>query len=156
MKGDSVDMSEVFTAQVRALQAMYPEAHEALVNWGRWSRDRRGIFPAEGRTHIWDAFDRAEWDRTGYGDQEADEQRLEVGDRKAERLEEEYDEKAGFDLDERIHSPGGLPDYLRLVIRAAYVTRETPEDQFPNMCGCTPQAFMERLEMCLAFTGRFV
>src|SRR5688572_19740637 len=104
MKRD-VNEAEIEREMVRAIQAMYPAEHQALENWGKWSRDRRGIFPAENPppSPVYDTFSREEWDKQGYGEAAKDavsDQRLEASDRKAERAEDEpYDEKAGYELD---------------------------------------------------------
>ena len=150
-----MDLSEVFTAQVRGLQAIYPEAHEALKNWAAWSRDRSGIFPA-GITapSLWDQFKRDENEDWG---EEQPQVQVPEAPVKAEAAEKQpYDERAGVILDERIHGPGGLPEYQRLVLKVAYVSTALPEDQFPRACGCPPHAFTERLEAALRFVGRFV
>lgn len=156
----NVDMSEVFTARVRGLQAIYPEAHAALKNWGLWCLDLRGVFPGDIKPpRTYDVFDRGEWDRDGYGDEVgsiAPPERLRADDRKAERAEDlPHDPKTAFALDERLHAPGGLPVEIRATIRWAYASREIPENQYPGLAGCGPDAFCERLEAALQFAGRF-
>jgi hypothetical protein len=49
-----VDEAELERIEVRAIQGLYPEAHQALTNLGRWWRDRRGIFPTQARPGMWD------------------------------------------------------------------------------------------------------
>lgn len=148
---------DIFTAQVRALQAIYPQAHAALVNWGRWSRDRAGIFPPDIKPpSIWEKADPSK-----FGDFAEDGEQglgvVEQAETKAERIEAEpYDEKAGTILDERIHAPGGLSCEIRRAIRVAYVSRETMESQFPDYCGTTQDGYRERLETALLFVSRFV
>ena len=161
MKRDIAD-AEITRARIRALQGVYPRAHSALENWGAWSRDRHGIFPPENPppSPVYAAIDRSEWDRDGYGEveeQHVSEARMEAEDRKSERADrEEYDEKAGYDLDARINDRSLLPTYLAQLLAVAYArTRETPEDQLPRLAGCTEDTFCERLEACLRFVGRF-
>jgi len=141
--------------RIRALQGMNEPAHLALVNWGRWSRDRHGIFPP-GITPpgLWN---QALPSKFGDFADEEEGQRVEVQEpAKAEAAEKEpYDEKAGTVLDERVHHPS-FPQYLRDILKVAYVTREVPEDQFPRLIGCTEDSFCERLEACLKYVGRFV
>ena len=154
--------AEITRARIRALQALYPNAHATLENWGAWSRDRHGIFPPENPppSPVYAVIDRSEWDRDGYGEveeQRVSEARMEAEDRKSERAErEEYDERLGTLLDERINDRALMPLYLREAVKVAYVSREVPEDQFPRLAGCTEDAFCERLEACLRFAGRFV
>lgn len=157
MKRD-IEAGEIFSARVRGLQAIYPEAHQALVNWGSWSRDRAGIFPPG-------IIPPGLWNEavpSKFGDfaDASDLERVEVVEQteaKAEAAEKEpYDEKQGALLDERIHGLGGLAVYQREALRVAYVTREVPEDQFARLSGCTEDAFCERLEACLMFVRRFI
>ena len=146
--------SEIACARIRALQAMYPDAHEALRNWGAWSRDRYQIGPRDAQPGIWDE---AVVSKFGDFADESDTPAI-VGDTKpakAERADrEEYDEKAGAELDERIHNSPDFPAYQRDILRIAYVSRETPEDQFPRHAGCSEDTFCERLEGCLWFVER--
>lgn len=146
---------DVFSARLRGLQAIYNSSHAALVNWGRWSRDRYKIFPRVAAPSLWDQFKRDENDE--YGEVTPD---IEVSDEapvKAEAAEmEEYSERDGTLLDERLHGPGGLCCELRYALRAAYVTREVPDEQFPRLAGCSEDAFLERMESSLMFVQRFV
>lgn len=146
------DWHEVTTARIRGLQAIYADSHGALQNWGAWSRDRRGIFPTMTPPAIWSQFKRSEIDDYGEEQPEAPT----TAPVKAEAAERQpYQELAALVLDERLHAPGGLPQYVRHVIRIAYVSAELPEYQFPAICGCTLDAFCERLEAALQFVGRF-
>lgn len=163
MKRDDIDQSEIERHLVREVQGMYPKEHQALENWGRWSRDLRGVYPADIKpSRIYSEANREDWDKDGYGDvalTDEMKERLLAGDRKAERPEEEpHDPKTAAALDERIHGQGGLPDYLRSILRTAYVTREVPEHQFHKLCNppCMPATFRERLEDCLIWTGRLI
>ena len=157
MNMNEIDAREILVLRIRGIQEQHAKAHAALVNWGAWSRDRAGLFPSDGRVGIWDAFSRTEWDRDGYGDQVAEESRLEADDRRAERADKEpYDELQGYVLDQRMHGPGGLPSLVRVALRTAYVSREIPEFQFPKLSGCSSDdSFCERLESALVFVGRF-
>ncbi len=157
MKRDLQD-SEIIRARIRALQAIYYTEHSALCNWAKWSRDRAGIFPP-GVTPptMW-----AEALVSKFGDF-ADEKDMdgreivEQTEAKAERADrEEYDERAGEDLDQRIHNAHDFPAYQRDILKIAYVSREVPEDQFPRLAGCTEDTFCERLEGCLRFVSRHV
>lgn len=148
----------ILVGRIRNLQATYESEHAALVNWGHWSADRRGIFPTQAPPGIWDEFKRDENEAYGeVAEDELPELTDEAKTRKAEHLPTpEYDERKAVELDERIHGHGGLPVDFRHALRAAYVTREIPEHQFPREAGCTDDAFCERLESCLLFVGRFV
>lgn len=150
-------VDSVFTAQIRALQGIYPEAHRALINWGAWSRDLRNVYPPgvvvspTWREALPSKFgDFADEDEEGVGRNDH------VEPAKAEALEREpYDELAGRNLDERMHGPGGLSVEVRVAMRVAYLSRETPEEQFPRHAGCNHDAFRERLETALRFVMRF-
>lgn len=149
-----MDLSEVFTAQVRGLQAIHAEAHRALLNWGLWSRDRRGMSPTLQPSSTWDEFKRSEVD--DYGEEAAAPIILTVPAKPEYPELPPYDEKAAIELDERLHGPGGLALELRRVLQMAYVTREIPETQFARLTGCPEHAFRERLETGLLFVARFV
>ena len=157
MKRD-VDAAEIEREMVRAIQAMYPAEHQALENWGRYSRDRDdrpawivspGIY-SEAPTSKWEIEDEG-----GYAVRIEYSSPPERGDR---REPEPYDEKAALDLCERMHSAGGLPDYLRDVVRVAYYERHVREDELHDFCkpACEPSTFRERLEDCLIFVRRFL
>lgn len=145
----------ILIGRIRGLQAAHREAHAALTNWGHWSADRRGIFPVLKPPSVWDQFKRDE--RDDYGEEQAAAVSAEKQKPKAEGIPRpEYNERQAVDLDERIHHPGGLATEMRYTLRAAYVTKEVPEHQFPRMVGCSDDAFCERLEACLSFVARFV
>ena len=147
---------DIFAEQVRALQAMYPKAHAALANWASWSRDRHKVYPPGVTANpMWESFKRDE--NEDYGEQhEIPAERLAQTDIKVEAHErEDYDEKAGAILDERMHSPGGLGVDIRRALKVAYVSRYLLEAQFPKAAGCSEDAFRERLEAALLFASRF-
>jgi hypothetical protein len=149
------DLDTFYAERIRALQNDYPEAHAALLNWARWSRDcppiGRGIAPPA----LWDQFKADENEEYG-GNHEIPAERLAQADAKAEAPEKEpYNEKEAALLDDRIHGPGGLPVYLKELLRIAYVSRAVHESQFPHKYGCSEDAFRERLEEALRFVGRF-
>ena len=148
---------DLFPLRIRDLQSRYPREHQALVNWGAWSRDRRGIFPPEiVPPKVWDQFKRDENESWG----EKDDATVVVESAepdKAERAEEEpYNELHGLQLDERLHGYGGLSEAIRGALKAAYVRRDIHESQYARAAGCGQDAFCERLEAGLVFVGRFV
>lgn len=149
-----MDLSEVFVAQVRGLQSIYAEAHAALLNWGAWSLDRRGIGPVEVVTPGYNRDYRSTPEEYGAEPTQAPEAPAERADPIEHRP---YDALAAHILDERLHSPGGPNVEQRRAIKIAYCSRSVPEYQFPTFPGCTSQAaFLERLEAGLRFAGRFV
>lgn len=151
VQGVKVD-PDLARIRIRGLQGIYEKEHRALVEWGLWSLDRRGIFPTLKPPSVWDQFKRSEVEAWG----DAPENH-EGPAEKAELLPRVgYNERMGLMIDERIHGVGGLPDYVRLAMRVAYVTREVPEDQFPRLAGCSLDAYCERLEHALRFVGRFL
>ena len=143
---------DTFSAEVRAIQGLYPEAHQALANWGRWSMDRYMIGPKDARPS-WTKNYRASPEE--YGEDIPEEQRTQA-ERRAEGPEREpYDEKAATILSDRLEGPGGLSIEIRRAIRATYCTT-LPENQLPREAGCLPDHFKERLSFALSFVGRFV
>lgn len=130
---DRVDPREVFIAQVRALQSIYPAAHAALKNWGSWSRELHGVFPSVAHPG---------WTEFYVAPQEWGEEPLALAPlpvpqqhvRPEREKEARADEKAGMELDARIHDDD-FPVVWRNVLAAAYVTVEVPEDQFPALAG---------------------
>lgn len=145
----------MLVGRIRGLQSIHHAAHQALVNWGHWSADRRGIFPTMAPPVMWTQFKPDE--REDYGEEQAPAVTSEAKEAKAEAAPRaEYDEKSAVALDERLHGHGGLPVDMRIALRVAYVSREVPEEQFPRFAGCGEDAFCERLENCLLFVGRFM
>lgn len=140
---------DLFSLRVRGLQGIYSEAHQALINWGCWSRDRAGIFPADARPSVWDQFKADENEAWGDVPEES-----KGPAEKAERAEEDpYNELQGLILDERINSPLLCRDVSRALV-VAYVWT-IPEYQMPARAGCLPDHFCERLEAGLRFAARF-
>jgi hypothetical protein len=159
MREDAVAESALITQAIRDLQDRFSKEHQALVNWSKWSRDRRGIYPA-GITApaIYDQAPTSKWEFEE-PDYDAYHRIHMVAAEKGDKVEEEeYDEKTAVVLDERIHGPGGLSEAHRSALEVAYVARYIPEDQMHRKCSppCQPHGFRERLEECLRFVGRFV
>ena len=151
-----MDLSDLFPELVRAKQAIHQAGHLLLVNWGLWSRDRAGIFPhGVAPPHTWDEACGGLPD--GYATEGEGQQTAILEPAKAEAPEDDpYDELRGLILDERIHSPGGPNQSVREALRIAYVRRGIHEIHYPRAAGCTPDAFLERLESGLMFAGRWV
>ena len=159
MKRDDIDLavSALICERIRALRDHYPKADDALENWGRYSRDRDDR-PAWIVSPSWPhQVDSSKWDiedEGGYATRIEYAHPPERGDR-AEP--EPYDEGRARDLCDRMHRPGGLPDYLLDVVKVVYYKRPAREDQMHQFCSppCPPDAFRERLETCLQFVARF-
>jgi hypothetical protein len=151
-----MDQSEIFPIRVRSLQADFPQAHQALVEWGSWSRDRKGMAPPPIQPpRIWDEFKPDE--NESYGEVTEETTIVEQTEVKAERAEDDpYDELQGTILDERMHSPGGLAMEVRNALKVAYVHRYVLEANYPRQAGCSQDAFLERLEAGLRFAQRFL
>ena len=155
---DAIAESALIAEGIRSLQAEHYRAHEALENWGRYSRDRDDkpagvISPA-----IYGAAPTSKWDHDAVGDAP---QRIEYAypPEKGDRAEPEpYEEGAARDLCERMHGPGGLPEYLRDVVKVVYYHRPAREDRMHEFCSppCQASTFKERLGECLRYVGRFV
>jgi hypothetical protein len=142
---------DVLTAEIRAIQGMYPASHAALTNWGAWCRDRC-VGPRMARQHLLDQHD---GDVEGYGEEDA---QIETSaPAKMERPQETYDEKSALILDERIHSAGGLSVEVRRALRVAYVDGGPVEAKWPVYAGCAvPGHLLERLDVALKFVRRFL
>ena len=145
------DQFDLVTAQIRALQGIYQEPHDAYENWGAWCRDRC-IGPRMARQHLLDQHD---GDTEGYGEEGVP---IETqAPAKMERPQETYDEKSAAILDERIHSPGGLSVEVRRALRAAYVDGGPVEAKWYVYAGCAvPGHLLERLETAYKFARRFL
>lgn len=152
------EAAELFTAEVRALQGIYPDGHKRLRNWGAWSRDRSGIFPTLSPPGLWaeaicSKFD----DFADEGDlKKAEEDKryvTQTGDGKSERAETEpYDEKEANELDDFLHKR--FPWNVRKCLMVAYVTLELPENQFPHHACCTHPTFLANLSLVLSEVER--
>jgi hypothetical protein len=164
VKRDDIDFDEIERHLIRELQGEHGKAHQALLNWAKWSRDRRGIFPSPNPppSAIYDTFKRDEWDKEGYGEiVEVSEERLAQGDIKADKQEvEPYDETAGTVLDERIHTQ--IAEYLRHAAKAAYLSPPSVREdrfhlEFRRISGISAShsQFREYLGQLLAMVGRF-
>jgi hypothetical protein len=151
-----MDQSDAFPIRIRLLQADFQKAHAALINWGLWSRDRRGIFPVQiTPPRVWDEFKPDE--NEAYGEITEDTQVVEQSETKAERAEDDpYDELQGTITDERLHGYGGPSQTIREALRIAYVRRDIHEGQYARAAGCVHDQFIERLEAGLRFMARFV
>lgn len=143
------DWRGLFAAQVRALQAIYPKAHESMLNWAIWSRDL-GHIP--GKTNsiedgrgIWDMAAPSTWDDWG------DEQELPPLPEemvRADRVERPpHDIKRGQETDATIHDDD-FPAVWRKVLKAAYYFR-IPEYQYPQACRLDPDNYLRFLEGAL-------
>ena len=160
MKRD-IESDQIEREMVRALQAMYPESHQALTNWGKWIADCRGIKPAGiVSPGYWQDAPTSKWehDETDTGPMF----RVELGPiEKGDRPEEEpYNQGKAETLHDRMFLHGGLPEYLKSVVEVSYGPRHRnmEEDQFHAYCvpSCLPETFRQRLEDVLIFVGRFV
>lgn len=142
-----VDLSLIFTAEVRAIQGLYPLGHSKLRNWGAWSRDRSGIFPSLSPPGLWEQCVVSKFG--DFADARDEPDRVEPEEpAKAERAETEpYDEKSAEELDELLHRE--FPYKIRKCLLVAYVTVSVPEGQFPALSCCTHADFLARLAQVL-------
>jgi hypothetical protein len=153
-----LDMAAIESQRIRDLQGRFHAEHLALLNWGIWSRDVRGIYPSIARCLIFDNF--IHDDTEGWGDcsnEGNDRSQIENTPAKAERSEEEpYDEKSALELNDRINAPQ-LSECLKRVLRTAYVDGGSAEHRWYVYADCsTPDAFLERLEASLNYVRRWV
>ena len=156
----------LFTERVRSLLESRQKEYAELVNWGVWCRDDpqrpQGIRPPK----VWDQVKHDETEE--WGDKDDAEVVAESDEpAKAEAREKKhYNAARAAQLDERMHGPGGLPDYIRLVLRVVFVY-QSHEAQYVREArslewrwqvenaGCTQDALLERLAEGLKFVGRF-
>ena len=141
-----VNHEDLFTAQVRALQAIYGPAHQALLNWAAWAHDLGKHPTALAAPAVWDLAPRSQW-----GDWADEQEKVEHSDAgKAEAAEkEEYDERLAEATNKTLH-PGNdsFPAVYRRVIRIAYYWR-IPEYQLPTQCRMDHDNFLRFLEGAL-------
>ncbi len=133
---------DLFTAQVRALQTIYPQAHQDLLNWAAWAHDLGKHPTALSAPSVWDLAPRAQWD--DWAD-EQETQHIEPG--KAEGPEKEaYDERRAEATNKTLH-PGNdsFPAVYRRVIKITYYYR-IPEYQLPSNCRMDHDNFLRFLE----------
>lgn len=155
-----VDWREVFAGEIRSVQAAYPQAHQALKNWGRWSRELHDI---PGLTNdlkapgLYEGADRKNWEfaqdgETGIDTPEAIAKRCAADKRvKRERADDlKADDKLGHELDLLIHDYQNFAAIWRVVLKAAYCSREIPEYQFPNEAKLRHEPFLTFLDGALA------
>lgn len=154
MPKETIDWREVFNAEVRAIQSLYPKAHEALRNWGLWSRERGGIFPALAKPG-WTEFYQAGREEVTE-EHETEVERVEQLEVKAEGPELPHsDERLGEEVDIRIHALH-FPTIWRRVLKAAYVTAEIPEYECPREARVGHQGYLVFLSSALDFMDRQV
>jgi hypothetical protein len=133
---EDVPYEWIFAGQVREIQAAFPEAHKALVQWGIWSRQRGGIFPTISSPSLWDLAKPG--DPSDWVEPPAEVERVEQTEVKAEAANDEpCDEKTAEASDVLIHDQD-FPTVWRRCLAAAYVTREVPEHLFPREASRTP------------------
>lgn len=153
---DEVDFE---TLRIRQLQADHEDAHRAMLNWGRWAGDRRGVFPGSNpKCSLGPFFKPQAGEVYGEGDVNARPEKVTPLEpfRGQPRERIPYDAKAAVILDERLC--GGLISLeVMWAIRTAYVSREIPENQFYALSNCsTPDQFLERLGTALRYVRRFL
>ena len=156
-RDDYIAESALICESIRNLQATHIRGHEALDNWGRYSRDRDDKPSGVTSPAIYGAAPSSKWEHDAVGEAP---QRIEylTPPEKGDRSEPEpYHEGKARDLCERMHSPGGLAEYVRDVARVVYCQRPAREDRMHEYCvpACTPDAFRERLAEALRFAARF-
>lgn len=143
-----------FTLRVREIQSNHPHAHQALVNWGLWSRERGGIFPTLALTALWDMAQPG--DPNDWAEPPEEIERVEQAEVKAEAANEPMaNEKQAAELDAFIHD-AEFPAIWRKCLAAAYF-RRVPEYQLPREATSLPphrgrigdETFLEQLSRAL-------
>jgi hypothetical protein len=151
----------VFTGQVREIQARYPNAHASLLNWARWTREIKGIYPG---LEVWRGWNMGkpiegkEIDGShGANDEDiANRKRSEpLKEVKADPLDDGVPslERSAIELDATL-TCSDFPPIWRKTIKAAYCYKRVPvaEHQYPIEAGITnPDDFLAIYDACLAF-----
>ena len=153
-----VDWREVYAGQVREIQARYTHAHAALLNWARWTREIKGIYPCLAPCHIWTMGKPDEGhageDDHGAGDTTHRKRSEPLTEVKSDPLDEEESlERIAVELDVRL-THADFPTTWRMVIKAAYCYKRVPiaEHQYPHEAGFSnPNDFLTVYDACLAF-----
>lgn len=152
-----LDFEAIFVNRVRDLQGRHSAAHVGLVNWGKWSNDRGGIYPPDiVPPRLWNEYQSSKWTADEIDEEAGRAEQHEPA--KAERAEREpYDELSGRSLDARINERGVLPEFVKDALVIAYGARGyLPEGRYTTQAACSHDAFLERLEAGLKFVARFV
>jgi hypothetical protein len=152
---EEIPYEQVFAGQVREIQGHYPQAHQAMVNWGNWSR-RLNLKPFLCRPALWNMVkaDREEWGEEQPEEQEErkrSEPLLEVG--RDPNDQPKPDDKLGYAIDILIHSQD-FAAVWRVVLKAAYFTREIPEYQMPREADVGFDSFILFLDGALGHIQR--
>jgi hypothetical protein len=142
-----IDWRDLLTGHIRGIQDAYPQAHEALKDWGLWSSYRFGIYPRMARSVIWnmgkqDHRDYADENDTGAltPEQKAAHAAAQ-GEGKAEgpaRIP--FSERVAVEVDIRLHKDD-FPAIWRRCLKTAYVHR-FPEYQWPSRARCGQTGFL--------------
>lgn len=144
---NEIDWRDVLTGEIRAIQSYYPQAHEALKDWGLWSRWRLSLYPRLARSSIWHLGPSPKQeDFADDGEQGAGVvPQLEV---KAEAAPvERFSERLAVEIDIRVHQDN-FPPIWRRCVKAGYVYR-LPEYQWPQNARCGNQGFVMFLDAAL-------
>lgn len=144
-----IDLFAVYAAEVRGIQDRYPKAHEALKNWGAWSRSSTKDKPRVSCPAIWREAKQSEFD--DYAEEgEQGEGIVDQVEVKAEPAQyESFNERFGEEIDVRIHRDIDFPPIWRRCLRAAYVERLL-EHQFPREARVGPSGYLVFLDGSLA------
>lgn len=130
-----IDWRDVYTGRVRAIEELYGQIHEDLLEWGRWGRER---FPGRPRLML-----SGVWTLPGETDPNRDPEAAPTAKMPP------FDELLIFALDTRINSDS-FPSIWVNVLKANYV-RRIPEYQRPHEAKMGQENFIEQLSNALDF-----
>lgn len=146
-----VDWRDVYAGRVRAIEALYGEVHEDMLEWGRWGRER---FPGKPRLML-----SGVWVMAGEPDPDRDPNAPPV------HRAPPFDELRVISLDARINAYG-FPSLWVGVLKANYIPPKLkhssalhvlPEYQRPaavmyqDKRGMDPETYIEQLSNALDF-----
>lgn len=152
------DAQQLFADQVREIQERYPRAHALLLNWAKWSRETRGIFP---RVEVWSGWSMGlpieEWGAAGaHGVEDTTRRKRSepLKDVKPDPVDEGQSlERQAIELD-IVLTCSDFPSVWRQVVKAAYCYKRVPleEHAYPQEAGITnPDDFLAMFEACLEY-----
>lgn len=138
---EEIDWQGVFAGRVRAIEDLYADTHQELLEWGRWGRDR---FPGRPRLML-----SGIWTLPGETDPDRDPEAAPVN-RPAK-----IDERMVIALDASINAPD-FPAIWQKVLVVNYIPPKfcmhiIPEYQRPNAARMGSENFIEQLSNVLDF-----
>lgn len=136
-----IDWQSVYIGRVRAIEALYDDIHQNLLEWGRWGRDR---YPGRPRLML-----SGIWRMPGDGDPDRDPTAA------PSAKPDPIDLRMVETLDARINDPD-FPSLWWGILKANYIPPKyclhiLPEYQRPDAAKTGPENFIEQLSAVLDY-----